>query len=230
LYRVSLEVAADGTPQNVLQSLLQEFSIVLEASVFMIDRQNPKDETILAAVKGGNDAKSGFRNVQIYSKYPGFCCNSVENRVRIQGVIESVVLAHPKATIKTVRELISNDLLYSLKNRLEYVSDGFMPEENPFLMSGKTACLQLPKRVRFTLSNCLVTGYTLADVETLQQVVGGILSAKVLIADTKEGLPEVRKEEGKVDETGKVQEKRFWYLMMAVFAILIFSFFMRNTG
>lgn len=114
----------------------------------------------------------------------------MENRVRVNGFIEIFALAHPKSLIRTVKETIIKDLLFSLKNRVELLSDEYEPEKNPFLSIGKAVQLQLPRRISFSCQNFSLTGYTMKDPETLKSILISISSVKPSGLSAHETLPE----------------------------------------
>lgn len=89
-----------------------------------------------------------------------------------------------------MKEIIIKDILFSLKNRVELLSDEYEPEKNPFLSSGKAIQLQLPRRISFSCQNFSLTGYTMKDPDTLKSILISISSVKPSGISTYETLPE----------------------------------------
>lgn len=105
------------------------------------------------------------------------------------GVIEVVVLAHPKSTLKAVKDLVIKDLLYSLKHRIEILSDDFETNDNPFIHQLKTIKLQLPRRITFPLNTFTLTGYTNQDPDQYKSLVSSISTMQLPAIIIKETLP-----------------------------------------
>ena len=127
--------------------------------------------------------------------------------------------------------MLITDLLYSLKHRLEITSDSYALEENPFLKNPVHNVVQLPKRATFTLGNCVLSGYTVGDVENLQAVVSALVSVKPLLVGVREKFMAVEKKSGGEEVVvipSQSSHTRFIYSIAAVFAVLILSFLMRN--
>jgi hypothetical protein len=170
--------------------------------------------------------------VQIFSQVPGFCCNFDENRVRVNGFLEIITLAHPKATLKTVKELVIKDLLFSMKNRIELVSDEFEPEKNPFISEIKHIKIQLPRRISFTLSNFSITGYTNKEPEMFKAVASSISSVKLAGFSVRETLPEFPQTVSQVEVNASVNDSRimiFW-AVWAVCIVLLFIIIKKLTS
>lgn len=51
IYRIDLELGSDGNGQELIQKLIAEWNLVLENSIFVIDKQIPKDDSVLSALK-----------------------------------------------------------------------------------------------------------------------------------------------------------------------------------
>lgn len=230
MYRLNLEVGCDGTAQNLLQNLLRDWSLMLDLSVFVIDKQFVKEDIVLSSLKTVRNMKNkNYHTAQVYSKMPGFCCNSTENRVRITGTIEGVAAVHPKANMKTVKEFVVKDLLYSLKHRLEIVSDGYEPENNPFIKPTATLSLQLPKRVNFTLPTFFLTGYTLEDPETLKNLVSTLASVKPLTTEAREMVPETKNTEELPTIPQPKTDSQFLYWTLGISIVFIISFWIKKN-
>ena len=138
-------------------------------------------------------------------------------------------MVHPKSQLKTVKELLIKDLLFSLKNRLEIVAESFGIEEIPFLINPKFLVVQMPKRVFFTLSNCVLNGYTHGDVEALQALVSNLVNVKPLLCDFREQSPEIAKnEENPVAPSDPPKKTNFLTSVVTIFAILVVSFIIKK--
>ena len=204
---------------------------MLEASAFIFDKIGIKEDMIIGSIKPVRQIQiKNYHVADIYSKNPGFCCNSNENRVLITGTLEGVALVHPKSNLKIVKELLIKDLLFSLKNRLEITSDGYLLEENPFLKSPQHLIIQLPRRTSFILSSCTLTAYSFGDVEALQALVSILASVKPVLSDSKEQLPEAIK---KIEPIILIEQKsntKFMMSVLLIFAILVLTFIIRNIN
>jgi len=51
IYRVNLELGADGNGQELIQKLISEWNLVLESSIYVINKQIPKDDSLLSSLK-----------------------------------------------------------------------------------------------------------------------------------------------------------------------------------
>lgn len=198
---------------------------MLENAVFVFDQQACKDDNNISSVK----PLKNYHVAEIFTKIPGFCCNSNENRVRVSGIIESIVLVHPKSTLKQVKDLLIKDMLYSLKNRLEIVSESYPIEENPFLDFPKHCLIQLPRRVIFTLSNCKLTGYTHKDIDTLQALIANLATVKPLLASHTEQIPEIiEKNQSNTQIQPQPLNYNFLISIVAIFCSVLVSFIIKN--
>lgn len=139
-------------------------------------------------------------------------------------------MAHPKTPLKAVKDLLVKELLFSLKHRLEIVSDGFALEENPFLKPPVELVIQLPQRVNFTLSNCVLSGYTIGDIDNLQAVVSTLASVKTLVVTTREKVKaaEVQVNDNLMLLPQQNSNTSFLISISSFFLILFISFLMKN--
>ena len=141
------------------------------------------------------------------------------------GIIEVLVLAHPRATLKLVKDLVVKDLLYSLKHRIEIVSDGFEVGENPFTSQIKNLKLQLPRRITFPLPAFTLTGYTDMDPDMFRSLVSSISMIKFAAMAVKETLPEFPQivQEVEVKENpSELRLKLFWTIWVVFLMLIIY--------
>lgn len=137
---------------------------------------------------------------------------------------------NPKSTLKEARDVIIKDVLFSLKNRLEILSEEMPLKENPFLINPNRFSWQLPKRVFFTVSNCILSSYVSVnqDLESIQAYVIAIASVKPLYIDSREFHLKVESLAKPVTiEKLNLSEKdkmKFMIVAAIIFAMLLVSF------
>ena len=51
MYKLNLEIGKEGTPQSIVQSLLKEWNLILESSVFIFDGQICKEDITITSLK-----------------------------------------------------------------------------------------------------------------------------------------------------------------------------------
>lgn len=51
LYKLDLELGAEGTPQQLIQNLITEWHLLLENSVVLVDKQIAKEDVLLCNCK-----------------------------------------------------------------------------------------------------------------------------------------------------------------------------------
>ncbi|CAG9334770.1 C1orf27_2 [Blepharisma stoltei] len=226
--KTSLEAAEEENSHIIIQQIIREWGNQLKNNVFSIDGQTKADIAI-----GSLKTEKNYHVAEIYSSAPGFCTNSNAPRIRVQGYIESRVLVHPKSTIKEAREVVIKDLLFSLKNRFEIISEEIPLQENPFLNTPVKFVSQLPRRAFFNLNNgCILSSYgtTSQDKDFIQAYATAISSAKLSYTESREfhlkvdSPLEIEKAEEKKDQ---IENMRFMIILAVIFAVLLVSFLIK---
>ena len=121
--------------------------------------------------------------------------------------------------------MVVKDLLYSLKNRIEIVSDSFEIEKNPLIGQVKNIKLQLPRRISFPLTAFTLTGYTDKEPDLFKSVVSAISTVKLAAMTVRETLPEFPDvvEEVQVDKKpSQLWLKIFWTTWALCLLLIIY--------
>ncbi|CAG9329927.1 unnamed protein product [Blepharisma stoltei] len=228
--KVNLEAAGEGIPQLLIQDILKEWNVMLHSCIIFIDKQLKSDQIIGNLKQGINAQDKGFHIAEIYSKNYGFCSNEQLFRINIQGFIESRVLVTQKMTIKEARDLIIKDILFSMKDRLEIVSDEFTVEKNPFLAAPLPRKIQLPRRVFYSYNSCVLSSYISASQEEniAQAYTEVIASVKLTPVDSVETLPKVEtKHEENSNNSNKIDSNSeiFSYTIFGMMFMMLFISF-----